>query len=86
VQFTDDPALTETVGRAAEACIGELALRVLRADDVLHEKLRAGRDPTRRRSKRLQDVATPQSPWASVARSVASKTLPCADCGWSRPS
>lgn len=52
VQFTDDPALTEAVGRAIEVCIGELILRVLRIDDLLHEKLR---------SKRLQDLAGAQA-------------------------
>ena len=57
VQFTDDPALRECVGRATEVHAGELRFRVLRPSDLLHEKLRAGRDPARRRSKRLQDLA-----------------------------
>ncbi len=61
VQFTDDPALAEAVGRAVEVRIGDLRLRVLSVDDLLHEKLRAGRDPSRRRSKRLQDLADAQS-------------------------
>jgi hypothetical protein len=30
---------------------------VIRVVDLLHEKLRAGSDPARRRSKRLQDLA-----------------------------
>jgi len=61
VQFTDDPALTEALARAVEVRIGDLGLRVLRVDDLLHQKLRAGRDPERRRSKRLQDLADAQS-------------------------
>jgi hypothetical protein len=43
VQFTDDPALRDAIGRAVEVRIGTLGLRVLRVDDLLHEKLRAGR-------------------------------------------
>jgi hypothetical protein len=61
VQFTDDPALVEAVSRAVEVRIGELELRVIRAEDLLHEKLRAGRDPARRRSKRIQDLADAQA-------------------------
>lgn len=61
VQFTDDPALRDAIGRAVEVRIGKLGLRVLRVDDLLHEKLRAGRDPARRRSKRLQDLADAQA-------------------------
>jgi hypothetical protein len=41
--------------------MGEVVLRVLAVADLLHEKLRAGRDPARRRSKRLQDLADVQS-------------------------
>jgi len=36
-------------------------LRVIRVADLLHEKLRAGSDEARRRSKRLQDLADAQS-------------------------
>ena len=61
VRFTDDPALTEAVSRAEDVEAGGLRLRVLRSSDLLHEKLRAGRDPGRRRSKRLQDLADAQS-------------------------
>ena len=61
IQFTDDPALGEAIARAVDVQMGALVFRVLRADDLLHEKLRAGRDPARRRSKRLQDLADAQA-------------------------
>ena len=61
IQFTDDHALRGPVSRAIEVRIGDIALRVLRRDDLLHEKLRSGRDPARRRSKRLQDLADAQA-------------------------
>lgn len=61
IQFTDDPALAGPVSRAVEVGIGSLRFRVLRVADLLHEKLRAGSDPARRRSKRLQDLADAQS-------------------------
>ncbi len=61
VQFTDDPALASAVLRAVEVPLGQLLLRVLAKTDLLHEKLRAGSDPVRRRSKRLQDLADAQA-------------------------
>jgi hypothetical protein len=61
VQFTDDPALVEAVARAVEVPIHGVGLRVLEVADLLHEKLRAGSDPARRRSKRLQDLADAQA-------------------------
>lgn len=61
VQFTDDPQLAAAVSRAEERQIGSFRLRVVRVADLLHEKLRAGRDPGRRRSKRLQDLTDAQS-------------------------
>lgn len=61
VQFTDDPALAAAVGRADGVPLAGRELRVLRVADLLHEKLRAGRDPARRRSKRLQDLADAQA-------------------------
>lgn len=57
VQFTDDPALAQAVARAEELLLEGVPLRVIRLEDLLHEKLRAGSDPGRRRSKRLQDLA-----------------------------
>lgn len=61
VQFTDDPALGEAVDRAERIEVDGVPLRVIRRVDLLHEKLRAGADPARRRSKRLQDLADAQS-------------------------
>jgi hypothetical protein len=60
VQFTDDPALAGAVARAEAVDIGNTPLRVMRRVDLFHEKLRAGSDPARRRSKRLQDLADAQ--------------------------
>jgi hypothetical protein len=61
VQFTDDPALAHAVATAGEVILDEVSLRVIRVQDLLHEKLRAGSDPARRRSKRLQDLSDVQS-------------------------
>lgn len=61
VQFTDDPALAPALERAIEVDLDGVPLRVLGRSDLLHEKLRAGSDPARRRSKRLQDVADAQA-------------------------
>ena len=60
VQFTDDPALAPAVERAVEIELEDTRLRVIGRIDLLHEKLRAGSDPARRRSKRLQDLADAQ--------------------------
>lgn len=57
VQFSDDPALADAVTSAAEIVVDDVTLRVIRVVDLLHEKIRAGSDPARRRSKRLQDLA-----------------------------
>ena len=57
VQFTDDPSLVAAISAADEFVVEEVTLRVIRVVDLLHEKLRAGSDPARRRSKRLQDLA-----------------------------
>src|SRR3954467_2025024 len=61
VQFTDDPALGPAVDRAVDIEIEDVRLRVIGRADLLHEKLRAGTDSARRRSKRLQDLADAQS-------------------------
>jgi len=57
VQFTDDPALAPALARVLELEVDGIPLRVIGRSDLLHEKLRAGADPARRRSKRLQDLA-----------------------------
>ena len=61
IQFTDDPALARSISVAGEVVLDDVTLRVIRVQDLLHEKLRAGSDPTRRRSKRLQDLSDVQS-------------------------
>jgi len=61
VQFTDDVALAKAIGRADEITVESVKLRVIGKADLLREKLRAGSDPARRRSKRLQDLADAHS-------------------------
>lgn len=61
VQFTDDPAIASAIPSAGELFLDGISLRVIRVVDLLHEKLRAGTDGARRRSKRLQDLADAQS-------------------------
>ena len=61
VLVSDDPALAAAVSRAEEHTLEGVTLRVVQLADLLHEKLRAGRDPARRRSKRLQDLADVQA-------------------------
>jgi len=60
VQFTDDPALAPALDRVIQVDVDETPIRIIDRQDLLHEKLRAGSDPARRRSKRLQDVADAQ--------------------------
>jgi hypothetical protein len=61
IQFTDDPALAGAIERAETLELESVRLRVIRKVDLLHDKLRAGCDPARRRSKRLQDLADAQA-------------------------
>ena len=61
VQFTADPALGPAIERAVEIDLAGVPLRVISRTDLLHEKLRAGSDPARRRSKRLQDLVDAQA-------------------------
>jgi len=61
VQFTDDPELRGAIARAQVIELDEATLRVISVVDLLHEKFRAGSDPARRRSKRLQDLADVQA-------------------------
>jgi hypothetical protein len=56
VQFSDDTALADAIASAESLTVDGVTLKVIRAIDLVHEKLRAGRDPARRRSKRLQDL------------------------------
>ena len=61
VQFTDDQALRDAIARADPIRSEGVEIRVIRKPDLLREKLRAGSDPARRRSKRLQDLADAQA-------------------------
>ena len=56
VQFTGDAALTSALARAVDVDLAGIRLRVIGIADLLHEKLRAGSDPARTRSNRLQDL------------------------------
>ncbi|MSQ23156.1 MAG: hypothetical protein EXR58_01180 [Chloroflexi bacterium] len=60
VQFTDDAALASALHRTIDVDLDGVRIRVMGRTDLLHEKLRAGSDPARRRSKRLQDLADAQ--------------------------
>ena len=61
VQFSDDAALAGAISSAAEVVVDDVTLRVITIVDLLHEKLRAGSDPERRRSKRFQDLGDVQA-------------------------
>jgi len=61
VQFADDPELRDAIERAEPMKLEDVTLRVLAAADLLHAKLRAARDPARRRSKRILDLADAES-------------------------
>ena len=61
VQFTADPALARAVRDATAITFDGVPLRVISVTNLLHEKLRSGSDPARRRSKRLQDLVDVQS-------------------------
>jgi hypothetical protein len=61
VQFTADPLLRDAIERADEVTVGVERVRVIGVADLVHEKLRAGTDPARRRSKRIQDLADVQA-------------------------
>jgi len=61
LQFTDDPVLSGAIERAVVIDLEGVPLRVIGRADLLREKLRAGTDPARRRSKRLQDLADVQA-------------------------
>jgi hypothetical protein len=61
VQFTADPRLRDAVERAQNVMVRDEQVRVIGVADLLHEKVRAGTDPARRRSKRIQDLADVQA-------------------------
>jgi hypothetical protein len=57
VQFTDDPELAAAVNEAEVQPLQDTSLRIATAFQLVRAKLRAARDPSRRRSKRLIDLA-----------------------------
>ena len=60
VQFTDDPELASAVRSAEEIPLDDVRLRVIRVVDLIRQKIRAGSDAARRRSKRLSDLVDAQ--------------------------
>jgi hypothetical protein len=56
VHFTDDPAFAPAIEAAGTIELDGVALRVINVADLLHEKIRAGSDPARRRAKQLRDL------------------------------
>lgn len=65
VQFTDDSLFENAIAAAIEVLVEGLPLRVIRAIDLLHAKLRAGSDPARRGRK---DFRTSRMQWPSWKR------------------
>ena len=57
VQFSDDPAFRKAISQAGISMLDGTPLRVAAPVDLVRAKLRAARDPARRRSKRIQDLA-----------------------------
>ena len=57
IQFSDDPAFRDAFERSHVSMIDGTPLRVAAPLDLVRAKLRAARDPARRRSKRIQDLA-----------------------------
>ena len=57
VQFSVDAAMEASLARAEARALGEVQIRVLSKPDLFRAKLRAASDPSRRRSKQLQDMA-----------------------------
>ena len=57
IQFSDDPGFREAIERSDVSMIDGTPLRVAVPLDLVRTKLRAARDPARRRSKRIQDLA-----------------------------
>ena len=57
VQLAFDPAMDPHVRRAEAISIGDRTVHVVRTDDLIAMKERAGNDPSRRPSKALRDLA-----------------------------
>lgn len=57
VQFSDDAAFSEAIATAVSHPLGGTDLRIAAVPELIRAKLRAARDPGRRRSKRMMDIA-----------------------------
>jgi hypothetical protein len=57
VQFSAGPQWLGAIDRSGSVVLGDATLHILAAADLLLAKMAAARDPARRRSKRLRDVA-----------------------------
>lgn len=80
IQFSDDDAFAEAIRSAERHALDGRELRVVSVTALLHAKLRAGKDPARRKSKRMQDLADAQAlleqfPDLSAELSPAEQTL-----------
>ena len=74
VQFSDDPAFRDALERSSLSTIDGTPLRVVVPIDLVRARLRAARDPGRRRSKRIQDLADAVSLIESQPELVAGLT------------
>lgn len=59
-QISDDPLFSEAIRSALTVVVDGVPLRVMTRPELVRAKLRAARDPGRRRSKRGQDLADVQ--------------------------
>ncbi len=57
VQFSAGPQWLGAIDRSGSVVLGDATLHILATADLLLAKMAAARDPARRRSKRLRDVA-----------------------------
>lgn len=57
LRFADDPAMADGVTSAERMEVDGVPIRVATAATLLKMKLRAARDPSQRRSKRVRDLA-----------------------------
>ena len=61
IQFSDDPAFAEAIRSAEPHALEGREIRVVSLKALVRAKLRAGQDPARRKSKRMQDLADIQA-------------------------
>lgn len=61
IQFSDDATFAEAIQSAERHPLEGHEIRVVSVKALLHAKLRAGKDPARRKSKRMQDLADVQA-------------------------